>query len=165
MKNYKPLSYILALLFAIGVLVYIAHEKIVQERLLGSIEIKDGTQATSLKATAFEWRYEEGGVDRDGLPKTRVFLDVRYENEKLVPVEVDEVQGSCNEVDASSDDRDMVKGTSKIQCYAAGYGEWYKIIKADNLYQVVRKYFEEGSPEYDPPEQPYEVVAEVPFVQ
>ena len=116
-------------------------------------------------ATSFAWRYEDGAEDLDGLPKTMVFLDVTYANGKVVSGKVDEVQGSCNAVDPSKDDADITTGSTKIQCYAAGFGEWYKIVKVDTSYEIRRKYFEEASPEMMPTDFPYETVAAVPLFQ
>ena len=116
-------------------------------------------------ATSFTWRYEDGAKDPDGFPYTRIFLDVTYDNQKVISEMVDEVQGSCNIVDPAEDDKDKVAGMTKIQCYAAGFGEWYKIVKGDDSYEILRKYFVEAEPDVVPPEYKYETVAEFPLLQ
>jgi hypothetical protein len=121
-------------------------------------------QAAS-EAVSFAWKYGDGGEDLDGLPKTQVFLEVGYENGKIVSQKVDEVQGSCNAIDPQKEDTDRVTGTTKIQCYAAGFGEYYKIVKGINTYEVRRKHIEEGVPEVPPTEFKYETVAEFPLMQ
>lgn len=115
--------------------------------------------------STFAWRYEPGVEDSDGLPKTVVFLDTAYENGKVITIQVEEVQGSCNKIDPAGDDKDMAKGTTKIQCYAAGFGEQYKIVKGIESYQVVRKHVEEGDPDVKPTVFQYEKIAELPLFQ
>jgi hypothetical protein len=116
-------------------------------------------------ATGFTWRYEKGEEDLDGLPKTQIFLEVVYENGKATSTKIDEVQGSCNDIDPKSEDEDRVDGSTKIQCYAAGLGEWYKVVKGAQSYEVMRKNFVEAEPDSVPPEYQYEVVAEAPLLQ
>lgn len=113
----------------------------------------------------FAWRYEAGNISLDGLPKTIIYLDTTYQSGKVIPIKVEEVQGSCNAVDPVNEDSDMVAGTEKIQCYAAGFGEVYKIINGTDSYQIVRKHIEEGDPEVKPVDFKYETVASVPFSQ
>ncbi len=116
-------------------------------------------------ATSFTWRYKKGANDLDGFPKTQIVLDVAYQNGKLISKDIDEVQGSCNHVDPSNEDTDKVTGSTKIQCYAAGFGEWYKIVIGDQAYKVMRKNFVEAEPDSTPLHYEYEVVAEIPLVQ
>ncbi len=116
--------------------------------------------------STFTWRYEAGNMSLDGLPKTIVFLDVMYENKKILPIRIEEVEGSCNDVDPNKkEDTDMLDGTTKIQCYAAGFGELYKITNGADSYQVVRKHIEEGNPEVTPVNFEYEKITEVPLFQ
>lgn len=117
------------------------------------------------EATNFAWRFADGGEDLDGLPKTQVSLDVRHANGIVVSKRIEEVQGSCNPVDPQKEDVDRVAGTTKIQCYAAGFGEYYKIVKGVNSYEIRRKHIEEGVPEVPPTEFKYETVAEFPLMQ
>jgi len=129
----------------------------------------DDNKVTVLEETSpvstFTWRYQEAGEDKYGLPLNNISLDAKYENGKIVTIKVDQVQGSCNEIDMSKDDADIVKNSTKIQCYAAGFGQRYKIVKGINSYEVLRKYFVEAEPDSVPPDYKYEKVAEVPLLQ
>jgi hypothetical protein len=116
------------------------------------------TDDVSSPAKSFAWRYGNAGEDAYGLSRTKIFLDISYENGQTVSKVIDEVQGSCNDIDPSEDDKDMVVNTTKIQCYAAGFGEWYKIVKGDDSYEVRRKYFTEAEPDVLPPVYEYETV-------
>ncbi|MEO5646090.1 MAG: hypothetical protein ABIO57_03430 [Candidatus Paceibacterota bacterium] len=124
-------------------------------------EILTAEQPTSI-ITGFAWRYEKGSNDADGLPQTQIFLDTTHTDGKVTSIKIDEVQGSCNTIDAAKDDKDIVSGTTKIQCYAAGMGEWYKIVKAEKAYEVRRKYFEETSPDMTPTNYQYETIVTIP---
>lgn len=108
----------------------------------------------------FTWRYEDAGEDKFGLIQTRVFVDATYQDGKKVSKNIGEVGGSCNTIDASKEDTDMLAGTTKVQCYAAGLGYWFKIVQGDESYMVLRKMFEEAVPEEAPPQYPWETVAE-----
>lgn len=147
---------------ALVILIAFVVKNNVSEAPVNSNEVNLSEQSSP--AVHFAWRYEDGDLDLDGLPKTKIFLDMTYENGKVVSVKIDEVQGSCNDIDAFSDDKDITKGSTKIQCYAAGFGEWYKIVKGDDSYQVLRKFFVEAHPDSVPPEYSYELVAEVPLL-
>ncbi len=157
MKNAMKIVGFLVVVFIVAVIVIAINKK--SKGVLNETE----PAALSGAASAFAWRYVPGEDDLDGLPKTVIFVDVTYANGKTVSKKVDEVQGSCNDVDPDAKDYDMVAGTTKIQCYAAGFGEWYKIIKGADSYEVMRKEFAEGSPDFNPPEFPYETVVEIPL--
>lgn len=116
-------------------------------------------------ATRFAWSYADGGEDQYGLSQTKIVLDTSYENGKVISTTIDTVQGTCNDIDAKAEDADRVAGSTKIQCYAAGFGQWYKIIKGTDSYEIRRKYFEEAHPDSVPPEYSYETVATIPFTQ
>jgi hypothetical protein len=121
-------------------------------------------QAKESPASSFAWRYEDGGLNPDGLPNTRIGMDVTYEDGFLLSIPVDEVAGSCNAVDISDADTDIVPGTTKIQCYAAGFGQWYRLVRGNSSYEIVRKFFEETPPDIVPAEFEYETVAQFPLV-
>jgi hypothetical protein len=112
----------------------------------------------------FTWRFETAPTSDDGMPRTQIFLDATYTNNKTLSKEIGTVSGSCNEVDLSTTDKDMVSGSSKIQCYAAGLGYWFKITKENDSYVIVRKMFEEASPDYTPPAYQYERVTTLPLL-
>lgn len=94
----------------------------------------------------------------DGLPKTKLSLEAKYADGTIQTKHIDTPDGSCNALDDR--EADQLASTTIFQCYAAGFGYRYKIVKGENSYVVMRKSFEEGSPEYNPPEQVYEAVAE-----
>lgn len=126
-----------------------------------------GYKSTTIKQAplvSFTWRYQEGALNLDGIPGTKIFLDAMNANGKVLSKEIDEVDGSCNDILPSEEDTDIVAGSSKIQCYAAGLGQWFKITKGENSYLVLRKTFEEALPDYTSPSYQYESVAEFPTV-
>ncbi len=163
MKPTKTIFIILSVLIIIAVIVVavLRPGKNNTHNPAGEPVVTTGTA----EATSFAWRFPNGGEDLDGLPKTQVSLDVTYANGIVVSKRIEEVQGSCNNVDPQKEDADRVVGTTKIQCYAAGFGEYYKIIKGINSYEVRRKHIEEGVPEVAPTEFNYETVAEFPLMQ
>jgi hypothetical protein len=110
----------------------------------------------------FAWRFEQANtLNLDGNPNTDIFLDLTYENGVIQNKLIDTVPGGCNELpDNQSDSMD---NTKDIQCYSAGLGQRYKITQGVSSYQVQRKTFEEGLPDYTPPAYEYEVVAEFPL--
>jgi hypothetical protein len=122
------------------------------------------TQTDPASLLRFAWRFEAAPTSDDGMPRTQIFLDATYTNDKTISKEVGIVSGSCNEIDPSSTDTDMIPGSSKIQCYAAGLGYWFKIAQQDNMYVVLRKMFEEASPDHTPPSYTYERVTTLPLL-
>lgn len=112
----------------------------------------------------FSWRFEAAPPTTPDIPETRIILNAMYENGRELSKSIATFPGSCNEVDPKrSEDQDMVSGSTKIQCYAAGLGYWFKITQADS-FTVVRKMFEESAPNYDPPVYEYEAVVEFPLL-
>jgi hypothetical protein len=111
---------------------------------------------------AFSWQTEKANENNlDGLPKTHVYVEATHANGKREKKLVDTPDGGCNALQES--EPDSIAGTTVFQCYAAGFGYRYKITKGESSYLVMRKGFEEGSPEYTPKEQGYEKVAEFSF--
>lgn len=163
----KTILSIVAIIIAIIVIVIFVKTGILSPKTINVPVDQTETTVSGLSspASTFSWRYESGAEDLDGLPKTIVYLDVIYDNGKVIAQKIDEIQGSCNDVDPSTDDADKVGNATKIQCYAAGLGEWYKVVKGDTTYEVHRKYFEEGSPDVEPVDFKYEKVAEIPLFQ
>ncbi len=112
----------------------------------------------------FSWQYEPVSLPTSDMSYTRIILNATYENGQILSKEIDIFPGSCNEVDPKkSEDQDMMPDTQKIQCYAAGLGYWFKITQTDS-YVVLRKMFEEASPDYNPPTYTYEAIAEFPLL-
>lgn len=112
--------------------------------------------ATYEGAPTFSWQYEPF---MDGeFPKTEISLMATYENGALQTKVIDSVDGSCN--DYADPDKDVYEHSTMIICYAAGLGHYFKVVDEDGKYLVMRKTFEEGSPEYTPPEEAYETIAQ-----
>jgi len=111
----------------------------------------------------FSWKfvYDEKG---DGLPRTAITLDTTYESGKTVTTAIRTIEGSCNEIDKKPGvDADMVIGSAKVQCYAAGFGDRFKIVEGENSYEVLHQEFAEATPEYQVPDQSYKTIVTVPF--
>ncbi len=110
----------------------------------------------------FEWKYEEAkSLNLDGFPETNIFLKVTYPNGTIENRLIDTTPGSCNDLPDSEEDN--VINSTVIQCYSAGLGYTFKITKGIGSYLVMRKTFEEGLLDYEPPLYEYKVVAEFPF--
>lgn len=110
----------------------------------------------------FNWRYEEAStLNPDGNPSTNVFLDVNYPNKTTLSKLIQNEPGSCNSLPDA--EPGSVPNSVSIQCYYAGFGAKYKIVLVSTSYQIQKKEFEEGSPDYNPPEQQYKTVAEFPL--
>ncbi len=115
----------------------------------------------NIEAPVFTWKYEaDDSLNPDGLPQTNVYLEVSYSGKKMSTL-IATTPGSCNDLPDVEDD--SVPNSAVAQCYAAGYGDLFKVTIGNNSYLVMHKVFEEASPEYDPVVQQYEVVAEFPF--
>ena len=110
----------------------------------------------------FTWQFAaDKALTLDGLPKTSISLKVVYADGRTETKIIATVPGSCNELPDA--DKDSVKGSKNIQCYAAGAGDRFKIVQGLTSYLVQHQEFEEGSPEYNPPVQPYRTVVEFSF--
>lgn len=122
----------------------------------------DGSTSISLESAppAFAWKFEpDDTLNGDGNPNTNIYLEAKYYDGEAVSKLIDTTHGSCNEL--PDIDADSVPGSTMIQCYGAGLGFTFKITKGEVSYLVMRKEFEEGSPDYDPPVQKFKVVAEI----
>jgi len=118
--------------------------------------------ATTSSAVTFTWIFEKAAMDNpDGIPKTNVALEVKYADGSVVKKNIETVDGSCNAL--ADKDADSVASSTKIQCYAAGFGQWFKVTKGDGAYNVQRKNFEESTPEQTPTNYAYETLATFPF--
>lgn len=163
--NTKIMIGIVVVVAAVIIIVFTKGNSAKKESIETVAEVTETTVMGTSPLSTFAWRYEKGAEDLDGLPKTIIFLDTTYQNGKVVTIQVEEVQGSCNDVDPLKEDTDMVEGTIKVLCYAAGFGEQYKIVKGAESYQIVRKYIEEGDPEVKPTVFQYEKIVEFPLFQ
>ncbi len=107
----------------------------------------------------FAWTYVP--IMDGEFPKTRIALTATYSAARNQTKDIDTVDGSCN--DYAEPDKDIYHRSTMIICYGAGIGRYFKVVKSAEGYAVMRKTFEEGSPEYDPPEQQFETVASFPL--
>ena len=115
----------------------------------------------STEASSFTWKYDMAAtMNPDGLPETHVSLEVLYGTDKISKL-VYTAPGSCN--DLTDREKDSVSNSKVAQCYAAGAGDRFKVTKGPSSYLVMKQEFFEGSPEFNPPVQPYKTVAEFPF--
>jgi hypothetical protein len=103
----------------------------------------------------FTWQYTY--TTSGDFPKTHVALTATYPDSTTIKKDIDTPDGSCNEY--ASPDKDIYPRSTMIICYAAGLGHYYKVVQSNNAYLVQRKTFEEGSPQYTPPELPFETIA------
>lgn len=103
----------------------------------------------------FEWSYK---TSSDGeIPETTISLTSSYADGRGETKVIDTIEGECNTYENA--DADVYENSTMIICYYAGLGRYYKVVESEGSYSVLRKIFEEASPEYDPPQQAYEAVA------
>lgn len=107
--------------------------------------------------STFEWTYVPSDVA--GIPHTAIGLDITFPDGDVRAKTVDDIEGGCNEYPMP--DADVYAGSTMITCYYAGLGRYFKIVESDGGYLVQRRIFEEASPDYDPPAQAYETIAEL----
>jgi len=112
--------------------------------------------------TTFAWRFADSSTDNmDGLPQTDIFLSVTHSNQTVEGL-VDTVDGGCSQLEGESYEGD-ISAMGRIQCYAAGFGQQYRITQSSDVFFVERKFFEEAMPEIAPPVYEWEVVSEFSF--
>ncbi len=127
--------------------------------LLRDTEPKEAQTPTPVAETpagnpTFAWEYSP--FEKGEFPYNKVSLSATYPDGTVVKKDVGEVQGGCeNYPDPDAD----VYDSTMIMCYYAGFGEYFKVVKAGDVYEVRHKEFEEGSPDYNPPVMEYETVA------
>jgi len=129
---------------------YIYHEKQAE-----SPEIEQ-PDTLILDNPSFEWVYVES-FDTE-IPYTNISLTARNPDGSTFTKEIDTIAGGCNEYEEA--DADAYPKSTIIICYYAGLGHYFKVVESGEQYMVLRKVFEEASPEYDPPVEEFEVVAQ-----
>lgn len=155
----RTVGFFVLVIIALGIYIYKTY---INPRLDNTTPITNDSEVIKTKEPVFSWRYEiDDSLNGDGLPQTNVYLDVSYSNRKIDKL-IATVPGGCN--DLPDKEKDSAPNSVVAQCYAAGYGDLFKIIKGSNAYLVMRKVFEEASPDYNPKPQEYEVVYEVPLI-
>lgn len=104
----------------------------------------------------FAWKFEEAEtLNGDGNPNTNVYLEATYPNGEVEKKLIQVSHASCNELPDTKE--------NNIQCYGAGFGYRFKIVKGENSYLIMKQEFDEGSEDYTPPKQEYKTVAEITF--
>ncbi len=110
----------------------------------------------------FIWKYKKAeSLNLDGIPETNVFLEATYGSGAIEIKLIDTSPSGCN--DLPDNEADSAPNSTVAQCYGAGLGYRYKVIKGQNSYLIERKKFEEGSPDYNPPLSQYGIISEFPL--
>lgn len=135
-------------LLLIGMYVAIHHARIRHET-------GDTGVVTTHGAPTFTWSYQY--MDQGEFPRTDVSIVATYPDGFSTTKLLGTVDGSCNEY--VTPDKDIYERSTMSICYAAGLGHYFKVVKEGDTYTVQEKIFEEGGPEYTPPDRPYETVA------
>ena len=104
----------------------------------------------------FEWTYASSS-DMD-IPYSKISLVARYPDGSIRTKDIDTIAGGCNAYGEA--DADVYEKSTMIICYYAGLGHYYKVVEDAGRYLVQRKTFEEASPEYNPPPEQFETIAE-----
>ena len=102
----------------------------------------------------FTWTYQTS--EEEGIPQTEIRLTSTNKTGATETKVVDSIQGDCNAYEPL--DEDVYQNSTMIICYYAGLGHYFKVVADQDGYMVQRKVFEEASPEYEPPVQPYETI-------
>ena len=107
----------------------------------------------------FSWRFEEADTNNpDGGPQTIIYLSAAY-NGTSTEKHIDTVDGGCPELEGEKHEGD-ISNTGKVQCYYAGLGQSYRIVKGEAAYMIEKKFWEEALPDTEPaPEQWEHMVA------
>ncbi len=155
---------LLAILVIVGIVVgFFAFNNYIYKQKRGDNTVPGLVSSEEeIEIPVFVWKYEKAdSLNLDGFPETHVFLEVRYPNGKIQNKLIDTVPGSCN--DLPDKDEDSAPNSTNIQCYYAGLGYVFKVIQGEDSYLVMRKTFEEGLPDYNPPSSQYEIVSKFSF--
>lgn len=119
-----------------------------------SVKILDKSQPVS-----FSWEFNDSKtLNLDGNPSTDIYLKIKYSNDREERRFVETVPGGCNALPEV--DSDTLPGTENVQCYYAGFGERFKIIKRENSYILMKQEFQEGSPDNNSPTEEYKKIDE-----
>lgn len=149
----KILIYLLIFILAVSAVLYFINKN---KQISDDDHLVTPTQIDKSNAQ-FEWVYESKD-EKDGIPQTAISLVAHYTDGTTEKKLVDDIEGGCNEY--SSPDKDVYTGSKMIICYYAGFGRYYKVVKAGDAYLVQRKEFEEASPDYNPPVQSFQTIVQ-----
>lgn len=159
METKQIIVKVLITLLCIAAIGYIVTAKIIQTRQTVSDQRQEETTYTEevpLPEGAPSFTWELDYTNETEYPQTTLSLNATYENGVVIKKDVDTAQGSCNEYD--NRDKDVFKDSQMIICYYAGLGHYYKVVASDTGYNVQRRIFEEGSPDYNPPVLGFETI-------
>ncbi len=118
--------------------------------------VEESTVPAPQGAPTMTWLY----VPIEGeTPHTALSLKATYPSGTVTVLEVETIEGSCN--DFEDRDADVYANSQMIICYYAGLGRYYKVVENDTAYLVQRRVFEEGTPDYMPPREEFETVAQI----
>lgn len=110
----------------------------------------------------FTWKYtNDTSLNPDGNPQTVIFLEALYPDGTIQSKRIDMTPSSCNDVPDT--EVGSAPYSTNIQCYGAGLGYRFKVTTGETSYLVERKMFEESTPDYNPPQNAYEVISEFPL--
>jgi hypothetical protein len=155
MKN--PILIIVAVVAIIAVAALYVYRSGTNEVLVSPTPIELTTEGT-----VFAWLFAEAKTSNlDGLPKTDIFLTITY-NHRSIERLVDTVPGGCSLLEGQIFEGDISTAGS-VQCYAAGFGQQYRITQNQYIFFVERRFFEEALPDVMPPVYEWEVVSEFSF--
>lgn len=153
------------IIFVVGILIvgFFLLNKYIYDKKQGNESNIDSAQTDNkTDNVSFTWKFEDAqSLNPDGNPNTNVYLEKKYESGGVVTKLIDTTPGGCSELPET--EKDSVPGSKNIQCYYAGFGYQYKIVKRENSYFIMRKTFEEGSPDLEPTPQQYEIFSEISF--
>lgn len=122
---------------------------------LGNEQPAAAGSRTSRGAPTFAWSYRS--VEGGEIPHSEIYLTARYGDGTQDERKIDTIEGSCNEY--AEPDADIYAKSQMIICYYAGLGRYYKVVEQPEGFEVMRRQFEEGTPDTEPARQPFETVA------
>ncbi len=134
---------------------FILNSYIYSEKQTDSPEVERAS-VILLDNPSFEWVYVES--ENTEIPETTISLTAQDSNGSVISKPIDTIAGGCNEYEER--DADVYQNSTMIICYYAGLGHYYKVVESGEHYLVKRKVFEEASPEYTPPIEEFETIAQ-----
>jgi hypothetical protein len=105
--------------------------------------------------TGFTWSAAAQESDPRDIFWSDVYLTVDHADATSEKKYIATVQGSCNELDA---DTRLALDSKLFQCYAAGFGDKFRVIESGDAYLVQRQEFQEASPEDTSPNPQFKTI-------
>lgn len=154
----KAILTIISSLGIVGVLFAISASNIKNDE----VEVSATSTELDTAQASFTWRFAEAKTNNlDGLPQTDIFLTIKY-HDRVIEQLVDTVDGNCSEIEGEKYEGD-ISTTGRVQCYAAGLGQQYRIQQSKYLFFVERKYLEEALPETPEVEYDWQKISDFSF--